>query len=772
MFFLKSTNSFKLLLVALILVSQSVVMAEVTTQSDNTLEFGNRAEEYFARGDKECLNILHTFRNSLLSNIGRSINKFKKKQLCLKDSQRDSCRHALTLQKTKAYQRRLRQFRTAIAKQWIKEHPYSDSVAQCLVGDSSLLTDHSRVLRVKKTPTCVGIKNTFSAELADLEYKYKVKPTKLPGVSATTIKFIKRFEETAVSYTMDQDLRSRRGLSPGELSERLSKNMGEIVKKTEEAEQKINSLAPSQLYSLYALEKYDEFAKKHRKSLLAINCKKKSGFFRDCYSWKGNRLSCNARTNSLIGDLAPVYNYFKFEKQIRELEGMKFSDNLNSKEFVRKVVNLKTSLAAAGIEAVSGPVSQVGKFSGSVVAKMMRQNVRPGNINLDQKSNAYRKISNKLQSHLGKTPNSKIVQFIYRLQKGEGPSQGELIKLGLSPRSLIISDPYLQKIQKLGDTQLTYPQIKKIYQKNVIDGTRPYEELSKLGFNSKQINSILKSKYPLTWKRMQGHWNLRYKDEPSQRQVQDFFTQIGVIDDHNASGTPSLAFTIGEKSISGKLAKGARRARIKDIRSSTNGLRVTVSTAQNKDHTISIVGGNRATREIIANSLARLPESHIHLLEKVRVFPSLKLAPNIGGRVNPLSKHKMTLYSDDVSPDLIAHEFGHIISPSLIALGRESRNHKKAWKKAIRSDGNNPSTYGASHLEEDFSETLVFYLETDSKARNNYRKKFPNRFKYLDNLFRKKVVPKHQVHQRHGVPLLLFGSTLIIIDSLSAQKGQ
>ncbi len=89
-------------------------------------------------------------------------------------------------------------------------------------------------------------------------------------------------------------------------------------------------------------------------------------------------------------------------------------------------------------------------------------------------------------------------------------------------------------------------------------------------------------------------------------------------------------------------------------------------------------------------------------------------------------------WSQEFTDSTMIHEGGHSYSKNLWA----DADKKKAWEKAISSDGRSPSKYADSSTDEDFSESLVMYsLSKGTKCEAVAKQLYPNRYKGLDDLF-------------------------------------
>lgn len=89
-------------------------------------------------------------------------------------------------------------------------------------------------------------------------------------------------------------------------------------------------------------------------------------------------------------------------------------------------------------------------------------------------------------------------------------------------------------------------------------------------------------------------------------------------------------------------------------------------------------------------------------------------------------------WSQEFTDSTMIHEGGHSYSNDLWS----DEDQKKAWEKAMSSDGRSPSKYADSSTDEDFSESLVMYsLSKGTACEATAKQLYPNRYKSLDELF-------------------------------------
>ena len=89
-------------------------------------------------------------------------------------------------------------------------------------------------------------------------------------------------------------------------------------------------------------------------------------------------------------------------------------------------------------------------------------------------------------------------------------------------------------------------------------------------------------------------------------------------------------------------------------------------------------------------------------------------------------------WSQQFTDSTMIHEGGHSYSKNLWS----DEDKKKAWQKAMSSDGKSPSKYADNSIDEDFSESLVMYsLSKGTGCEATAKQLYPNRYKSLDDLF-------------------------------------
>jgi type VI secretion system secreted protein VgrG len=90
-------------------------------------------------------------------------------------------------------------------------------------------------------------------------------------------------------------------------------------------------------------------------------------------------------------------------------------------------------------------------------------------------------------------------------------------------------------------------------------------------------------------------------------------------------------------------------------------------------------------------------------------------------------------WSQEFTDSTMIHESGHSYSKDLWT----DQTKQKAWQKAMTEDGQSPSTYADSSIDEDFSESLVMYsLSKGTACEATAKQLYPNRYEQLDKLLK------------------------------------
>lgn len=175
-------------------------------------------------------------------------------------------------------------------------------------------------------------------------------------------------------------------------------------------------------------------------------------------------------------------------------------------------------------------------------------------------------------------------------------------------------------------------------------------------------------------------------------------------------------------------------------------------------------GAGHPTASQVAAALAEVPRVSRRLIKEVRVksgrgllgrLSSLTTArASVGGRVDVLAEMlAVNAIGSTVGDQLrraLIHESGHLLAPR--ALGRLQREGLlgwldrtllvattlgrwakpgRAWREAMKEDGAESTSYGATSATEDFAESWVLYNEHPEQ-----RARLPHRFEHLDRVVR------------------------------------
>lgn len=147
---------------------------------------------------------------------------------------------------------------------------------------------------------------------------------------------------------------------------------------------------------------------------------------------------------------------------------------------------------------------------------------------------------------------------------------------------------------------------------------------------------------------------------------------------------------------------------------------------------------NLPTPEMVAKSLALLPDRYLKLIDKIVLNPvphrkdqkekdSSAVAAMAGQGDITFFPLPWANSQDDWDATTL-HEIGHLVHQKENAF---TRRPGRGWEEAIRKDGNGVSEYGDTSRSEDFAETFSLYL-LGGKYDPKLRQRYPNRFALLD----------------------------------------
>jgi hypothetical protein len=153
-------------------------------------------------------------------------------------------------------------------------------------------------------------------------------------------------------------------------------------------------------------------------------------------------------------------------------------------------------------------------------------------------------------------------------------------------------------------------------------------------------------------------------------------------------------------------------------------------------------GRHTPSLDQIKQALTRLPDDQLSRMEKVVVQPDGEPGSGMStmgddGTVHISPAHDPMEAQSRFKPgemaEIFSHEVGHLAS--IPPLGQDE--HGPGWSRyraAAEKDGIAPSTYGMSKIPEDFAETYALWrsAKNNPKLLDEYRKLFPNRFRFLE----------------------------------------
>lgn len=152
------------------------------------------------------------------------------------------------------------------------------------------------------------------------------------------------------------------------------------------------------------------------------------------------------------------------------------------------------------------------------------------------------------------------------------------------------------------------------------------------------------------------------------------------------------------------------------------------------------------TAQELADSMGTVPSPQLAKINQVVASPNPNPddaywakqynIPNFSsaatGGTSGVTFYPQNSWSQEFTDSTMIHEGGHSYSKNLWS----NDDQKKAWEKAMASEGQAPSKYADSSTEEDFSESLVMYsLSKGTSCEATAKQLYPNRYKALDNLF-------------------------------------
>ena len=157
-------------------------------------------------------------------------------------------------------------------------------------------------------------------------------------------------------------------------------------------------------------------------------------------------------------------------------------------------------------------------------------------------------------------------------------------------------------------------------------------------------------------------------------------------------------------------------------------------------------GKSLPTAEQLATAMGTVPGPQLDKIPQVVASPNANPSdaywatqyniPNFSsaatGGTSGVTFYPQNNWSQEFTDSTMIHEGGHSYSKDLWSDDAK----KKAWEKAMKSDGRSPSKYADSSTDEDFSESLVMYsLSKGTTCEATAKELYPNRYKSLEELF-------------------------------------
>jgi hypothetical protein len=161
-------------------------------------------------------------------------------------------------------------------------------------------------------------------------------------------------------------------------------------------------------------------------------------------------------------------------------------------------------------------------------------------------------------------------------------------------------------------------------------------------------------------------------------------------------------------------------------------------------------GKSVPTADELASSLATLPGKQLDSIHEVQASPNpnpsdsfwatqynipgfTSAATGGDGGVTYYPQNKSDYWNPQEEVDRVMnHEGAHTLAGDLW----KDPDEKKAWADAVKKDPFSPSKYADSSIDEDFAESVAMYnLSKGTECEAIARKRYPERYKILDNLF-------------------------------------
>lgn len=155
-----------------------------------------------------------------------------------------------------------------------------------------------------------------------------------------------------------------------------------------------------------------------------------------------------------------------------------------------------------------------------------------------------------------------------------------------------------------------------------------------------------------------------------------------------------------------------------------------------KDIQIIYSSKEKAGAKKLISYLKKLPNQVLKNVEKITMIP-FENESNIAGVTldNSITLYKFSKYSTATQKNIIYHEITHTWATKLMQYKIIDYSYSD-YQKVVQEDNNFVSTYSKSYIEgkesynEDFAECVSFFFIN----KHNFKKKYPNRYEYINTL--------------------------------------
>lgn len=149
---------------------------------------------------------------------------------------------------------------------------------------------------------------------------------------------------------------------------------------------------------------------------------------------------------------------------------------------------------------------------------------------------------------------------------------------------------------------------------------------------------------------------------------------------------------------------------------------------------------NSAPKKVISY-LKKLPANLLESIDTITLIP-FETTTNVAGVAsgNNITLYKFSKYSASTQKNILYHEIAHIWSNRLIDNKLIDYSYT-TYSNAVNKDNNFVSNYSKTYIidknkyNEDFADSVAFFFMNQ----RSFRKKYPYRFEYINNLVKLKI---------------------------------